>query len=182
MNIPNILTIMRFILVPFYVIVFFSDIKHGVIYATGIFILAGITDVLDGYIARKYNMVTKLGIALDPLADKTMVMTVVLCMYLKGYLPIWVLAFVLAKEFSMICGGLLLFWKMDKTVIPANKYGKLSTFTFYVAIFIVVLDISSYLNYTMISIAVFIALLAFCNYLIGFKKIKKNNKLNVDKL
>ncbi|WDV44759.1 CDP-diacylglycerol--glycerol-3-phosphate 3-phosphatidyltransferase [Clostridiaceae bacterium M8S5] len=184
MNIPNILTTIRFALVPVYVLVFFSNAKYSVLYATCIFIIAGITDVLDGYIARKYNMITKWGIILDPLADKTMLVTVILCLYLKEYLPIWVLLFIVIKELAMVFGGALLFWRMDKTVVAANKYGKISTLMFYIAIFIVALNINTILNYVIISVAILTAMLAFSKYLIRFKDIKhnKHNKeLDIDK-
>ncbi|WP_066504490.1 CDP-diacylglycerol--glycerol-3-phosphate 3-phosphatidyltransferase [Abyssisolibacter fermentans] len=181
MNIPNILTTIRFILIPIYVLIFFSYMEYSVIYATCIFILAGITDVLDGYIARKYDMITKWGTILDPLADKLTLITVIVCLYIKNYLPFWVLVFIVIKELLMIFGGFFLFCHMDKTVIPANKYGKLSTLTFYIVIFIIAFDISKNLNYFIITIAVLIALFAFINYFIGFKKINQNKHQNIDK-
>ncbi|SNX55062.1 CDP-alcohol phosphatidyltransferase family protein [Thermoanaerobacterium sp. RBIITD] len=75
MNIPNVLTLLRFILIPIFVYSYFY-ITDGNIFAAIIFIVSGITDVLDGYIARHYNQITKMGILMDPLADKLMIITV----------------------------------------------------------------------------------------------------------
>ena len=76
MNLPNILTTIRLLLIPVFVLVFFSYGTQGLIYGAIIFLIAGFTDVLDGHIARKFNLVTKYGIVLDPLADKLMLLTV----------------------------------------------------------------------------------------------------------
>lgn len=175
MNIPNILTSIRFLLVPVFIIVFYSTWESSVLYATYIFILAGITDILDGYIARTYNMVTKWGTALDPLADKLMQLTVLICFTQAGYIPIWVIVVVGLKELVMISGGLFLYYGAEKTVIPANKYGKVSTIVFYIAILVVAFKINQILSYIVISLAVGFTLLAFINYLLSFKKVRVVN-------
>ena len=76
MNIPNLLTIIRFILIPLFVYFYFSNEQFSLEIAAIVFILSGITDTLDGYIARRFNQVTRLGTVLDPLADKLMLITV----------------------------------------------------------------------------------------------------------
>ena len=78
MNIPNLLTGIRFLLIPVFFLVFYSDMPNNITAATFVFILAGITDILDGYIARRYNMVTRWGIVFDPLADKLMLLPIYL--------------------------------------------------------------------------------------------------------
>ncbi|MBR2181146.1 MAG: CDP-alcohol phosphatidyltransferase family protein, partial [Oscillospiraceae bacterium] len=92
MNIPNLLSIFRMCLVPVFVVVFFSDSPHAYAYAAGVYALAGITDVLDGIIARKFNLITKLGKILDPLADKMMTITVFVCISIAGLIPWWIIA------------------------------------------------------------------------------------------
>ncbi len=175
MNIPNILTTIRFFLIPVFVIVFYSSVENSVLYATLVFAMAGITDVLDGYIARSYNMVTKWGIVMDPLADKLMQLTVLVCFTSKAYLPLWVIIVVGLKEILMVIGALFLYCSVDKTVIPANKYGKIATIGFYVAILSIAFNIPHSISFFLILIAVILTLVAFINYFFGFKEVRKDN-------
>ncbi|MGF7059598.1 CDP-diacylglycerol--glycerol-3-phosphate 3-phosphatidyltransferase [Brassicibacter mesophilus] len=176
MNIPNILTTLRFFLIPVFIYVFYSSFDNNIIYATGIFFLAGVTDVLDGYIARTFNMVTKWGAALDPLADKLMQITVLICFTDKKYLPLWVILVIGIKEACMIIGALFLYYSVDKTVIPANKYGKIATISFYIAIFALAFNINQTISFVFVLLAVGLTIVAFINYFIGFKVINKENK------
>lgn len=132
MNVPNILTIIRLLLVPVFIAVFFSGIKNATAFAMLIFVAAGITDVLDGYLARKYDMVTKWGSILDPLADKLMSITVLISLTTKRILPMWVFFIISIKEVLMIVGGIVLFEK--GTYIPAKSYGKIATVLFYASV------------------------------------------------
>lgn len=177
MNIPNVLTTLRFILIPVFVFFFFSNLEGNVLYATYVFILAGITDVLDGYIARTYNMITKYGTILDPLADKLMLLTVLICFTTKEYIPIWIITIVGIKELLMIIGGLILYYSMDKTVVPANKIGKIATISFYIGIIAVAFEVNKFLSYLLISLAVIITIIAFIKYFINFN----NTKIMIDK-
>ena len=131
MNIPNILTIFRLCLIPVYIAVFAleGDTKE---LAAIIFIAASITDVLDGYIARKYNMTTKTGQLLDPLADKLMQLTVVISLLISGMLPLWFVVVLVAKECLLILGGIFLYAK--KTYVKSNILGKLNTVVLFIAI------------------------------------------------
>lgn len=128
-NIPNALTIVRFILIPF--IVYF--ILTGQ-YISGFIILtiSGLTDVLDGFIARKFNFITNFGKLIDPLADKTTQIAVLASLTFKGIIPLWILLIVFLKEFIMISGASFLYGK--KLVVSSRWYGKLATVLFYVAI------------------------------------------------
>lgn len=172
MNIPNILTTIRFILIPIFIVLFYSNLDNNVLFATYVFILAGITDVLDGYIARNYNMITKYGTVLDPLADKLMLITVLICFTTKDYIPIWIITIVGIKELLMILGGLFLYYNMNKTVVPANKLGKIATISFYIAIITVAFEVNKIISYVLISTAVIITIIAFINYFINFNKTK----------
>lgn len=172
MNLPNLLTTIRFLLIPLFVYVFFHQGESNILYATYIFILAGITDVLDGYVARKYDLITKWGQAMDPLADKLMLLTVLICFTIKEFLPIWVISIVGIKEIVMIIGGLFLYYRKDKIVVPANKFGKIATVIFYIAI----LYMAFSLPYSMIliSFAILFALFALIKYIQHFRELHKN--------
>ena len=122
-TIPNIMTYFRLLCVPVFAVLFFV-LKNelGVYVGLGVFLLAEITDILDGKIARKFNMTTDVGRAMDPLADKLLQMTAIVCLSIKGYMW-WPFAAVLVlKELYMICGSIYL---LKKNVIgQANAYGK----------------------------------------------------------
>lgn len=169
MNLPNILTTIRFLLVPLFIYVFFYGTDTNIIYATYIFLLAGITDVLDGYLARKYNLITKWGQAMDPLADKLMLITVLICFTIKDYLPIWIMVIVGTKEVLMILGGIFLYYKKDGIVIPANKFGKIATINFYIAILYTAFRLPY--SIIIITLAMIFALFALVKYIFDFRQI-----------
>lgn len=173
MNIPNLLTGFRFLLVPAFILIFFSEPDGNIVKATYIFILAGITDILDGYIARKYNKITQWGQAMDPLADKLMQLTVLVCFTIKDFLPIWIIVVIGIKEILLIIGGLFLYCKRNKIVIPANKYGKIATIAFYIAIIYIVIDLP--FKTIPIIIAIILTLMAFGNYVLKFKGFKEKD-------
>ncbi len=143
-----------------------------------VFLVAGITDVFDGYIARRFNLITKWGQVVDPFADKIMQLTVLTCFTIDKYLPVWLIVIYGAKELTMIFGGIFLYTKKEKVVIPANSYGKVATIIFYLAVISVALQ-NEYSYYVFI-VAIFFALLAFIQYsVIGsnkLKQIKNSNK------
>jgi cardiolipin synthase len=170
MNIPNILTIFRIFLIPIFIITFFSSIAKSLLFAILIFLFAGLTDVLDGYIARKYKLITKWGTVMDPLADKLMLITVLACLVIKKYIPIWILIVISVKEIAMIISATFLY--RQNTVIPANKFGKASTLLFYIAIFFFIFNrtLADYLLYT----AVMSAIVALVNYSFIYLKDKQN--------
>lgn len=124
MNIPNMLSIVRLILVPVFVVVFLLEGEQKTAAAI-IFIIASATDVLDGYIARKFNMSTKVGQLLDPLADKLMQIAVVVTMLCADMVPLWFVLVLACKEILMICGGFFLYTK--KTFVKSNVFGKTNT-------------------------------------------------------
>lgn len=176
MNIPNLLTTMRFILIPVFYFVYSSSINGNFEIAIIIFLVSGITDILDGYIARKYNMITKWGTLLDPLADKLMTITVLYCLSSNNILPNWIFFLILAKEVIMVAGGVRLL--KYKEYIPAKYYGKITTFLIYIAIGIMIFNknIGIYILYAAMVMAIF----AFLNYLKAFIDIakKQKNKIN----
>ena len=129
-NIPNILTIIRFILIPF---IFTSVVNEDFLATIVIFTISAITDVLDGYIARKYNYITDIGKLIDPLADKLTQMSLLLSLAILKILPWWIFAIVFIKECVMVISASLLYKRKD-VVVYSKWYGKLATVLFYLAI------------------------------------------------
>ena len=128
-HIPNALTILRFILIPFIIV---NIVQDKYIEAFVFLTLSGLTDVLDGFIARKFNYITNLGKVLDPLADKTTQVSILVTLALKGLIPMWILIIVAIKEFAMITVASFLYGK--EFVVSSRWYGKLATVLFYLAI------------------------------------------------
>ncbi len=165
MNIPNILSLFRLFLVPIFTYVLV--VKDNFLVAGILLIISGITDCCDGYIARKFNMITNLGKILDPLADKLTQLMTVVCLAIKGYDIMWFFAaFLFIKDLALLIGGLLLYKKIDG-MVSSNIFGKLATFIFYVAVIILIL-FGSFLNEIVkniivigIIISCFVALVAY---------------------
>jgi len=130
-NIPNILTLFRIVLIPFIVV---SIIRDDYILALIFFIISGLTDILDGFIARKFNFITDFGKLIDPLADKLTQIATLISIVIKELIPYWILIVILLKEVIMICGASFLYGK--STVVSSKWFGKLSTVVLYIAIFI----------------------------------------------
>jgi cardiolipin synthase len=129
MNVPNIITLGRFLFVPAVTILIYFDMM---LYALVVYIVACATDLLDGYIARKYHLITNEGALLDPLADKLMAIFAIVSFTITGVLPLFVLIIILIKELLMISGGIFLYFK--DIVSPSNMFGKIAAFTFNTSI------------------------------------------------
>lgn len=150
MNLPNKLTIFRIILVPIMVIIPFlgitgtiSGIPISWIIIDLIFILASITDKLDGYLARKNNQITTFGKFLDPLADKILVLAAMTMLVEMAKLPAWIPIIVLTREF-MVSGYRLVAVEKGGKVIAASKWGKLKTVTQMIAIILAFVDLNPF--------------------------------------
>lgn len=172
-NIPNILCYIRFLLVPCFAISYLkADIPRDYYLAASFLLIAGITDLLDGYIARKFNQVTELGKVIDPIADKLTQTAILLCtmFHVKGmYLLVILFA---VKECTMgVCGYLLL--KRNKKLDGAMWFGKVSTAVFYVTMLILIAFPSLnivWINLLMIITGAFLAL-SFILYIPIFTKM-----------
>ena len=145
MNLANKLTILRVILIPFFVIFAFVELPGEFLGMTtsgiimlAIFVIAALTDKLDGHIARKYNQITNFGKFLDPLADKLLVNTALILFVGTGHLPAWIAVIIIAREF--IITGVRLLAAEDGIVIAANVWGKVKTVTQMVAIILMLID------------------------------------------
>lgn len=133
LTIPNILTLFRFALVPIFVWVF---LETNPIFALPVFILACVTDILDGYIARKTNTTSTFGKWADPLADKTMTITVLACLTAFHHLPWFFLVFFSAKEILMVIGGLIVYFGKgkQKKIYGSKPIGKLAMVTTFIGL------------------------------------------------
>ena len=150
MNLPNKLTIFRIILVPIMVIIPILNIQGawlGIPYMYWminiIFIIASITDKLDGSIARKTNQVTNFGKFADPLADKILVLSAMLLLVELGKLPAWIPIIILAREF-IVSGYRLIAVEQGGEVVAASKIGKIKTVTQIIAIIVAFIDVNSF--------------------------------------
>ena len=136
MNLPNKLTVLRMILVPFFAFFLLADfIPHSYIIAMAIFGIASYTDHLDGKIARRDHLITNFGKLMDPLADKIMVMSALICFASLGHTGTWFVLLIMFRELAV--DGLRLVASAEGKVIAANKWGKTKTVTQIVAILVV---------------------------------------------
>ena len=142
MNLPNKLTTFRVVLIPFFVFFLLTDLvgNWGKWIALGIFIVASLTDFLDGYLARKLNLVTNFGKFMDPLADKLLVCSAMICLIEKGAIPSWIVTIIIAREF--IISGFRLIASDNGVVIAASYWGKFKTVFQMAMVILMIADIA----------------------------------------
>lgn len=174
MNLPNKLTTLRVIMIPFFV--FFLLWQNGEnrtfrMIALALFIIASLTDLLDGKIARKYNLVTNFGKFMDPLADKLLVCSALICLIELNALPAWMVIVIISREF--IISGFRLVASDNGVVIAASYWGKFKTTFQMVSVVLLILDIQALAFVT--TICVWIALLLTIVSLVDY--IYKNHKI-----
>lgn len=174
--IPNILSFIRIGLVFLFVYVFFTY-PDGLTLAAWIFILSGITDIVDGKLARHFNWVTQFGKILDPLADKLMQCTALFCLAFRGFAPWWIFVFFVAKELLMVIGAIVLFKK--KHEIGVSKYfGKAAVVLFYSVVAAIILfgdKIGKLGVDIMCVVTALCAASALVMYYLSYIKSRKNN-------
>lgn len=178
MNLPNKLTILRTILIPFFLIFIYTDFwgKGNAYIAVAIFIIASFTDLLDGKIARKYNLVTNFGKFMDPLADKLLVCSALIALVDLGKLEGWIVIVIIAREF--IISGFRLVASDNGVVIAASYWGKFKTTFQMIMIILLVLDLPfKYMNIINMAV-VYIALALTVISLIDY--IAKNYKVFIE--
>ena len=159
MNLPNKLTIVRVCLIPFFVAALLFD--HGNNYtmrivANVLFIIASLTDLFDGKIARKYNMVTNFGKFMDPLADKLLVCSALICLIELGQLAAWVVIVIISREF--IISGFRLVAADNGVVIAASYWGKFKTTFQMIAVILLIFDIPALRIVANITVVIAVAL------------------------
>lgn len=180
-TIPNIISVIRIILVGLFCAFYLGEMPKV---AFGILLASGISDLLDGYIARKYNQISDFGKVLDPIADKLFQLSTIFCFWLMHKIDWWILMLVIAKECFMAVGGLI-FYKKDRTVIAAKWYGKLASALFFVS-FMVVMFLSCFPVVTddvcrKITSVIFVVCLCFsffagANYVLTAVGVHNDNK------
>ena len=176
-HVPNILTVIRFFLIPLIIISLLND---DYITAFIILTLSGLTDVLDGYIARKFNFISNFGKLVDPLADKATQISILTTLALKGIVPIWIIIVIFVKELVLIAGASFLYGK--ELVVSSKWFGKLATVLFYIAMvsslliryFNISFDFDTYLYYLALLMTIF-SLIMYINTFFKNGYLKKLN-------
>lgn len=177
MNLPNKLTMLRVIMIPFFIVFLLIPITpYDKWIAFAIFILASLTDLLDGKIARKYNLVTNFGKFMDPLADKLLVCSALICLIELDKIPAWMVIIIIAREF--IISGFRLVASDNGVVIAASYWGKFKTTFQMAAVCLLIADIAAIGVVTQIIlwIAVILTVVSLVDYLVKNKDVMKENK------
>ena len=159
MNLPNKLTILRVIMIPFFVaaILYDGGANQNMRYvAAALFIIASLTDMLDGKIARKYNLVTNFGKFMDPLADKLLVCSALICMIELRELPAWMVIIIISREF--IISGFRLVASDNGVVIAASYWGKFKTTFQMIGVVLLIFNIPALSTLTTIIVWIALAL------------------------
>ena len=167
MNLPNKLTIARVIMIPFFVLFLLSGLAGPASkwIALAIFIIASLTDLLDGHIARKHNLVTNFGKFMDPLADKLLVCAAMICLVEMGKLPAWIVIVIISREF--IISGFRLIASDNGRVIAASYWGKFKTTFQMLMICLMIADIPalSIVTSSVMWIALILTVVSLVDYL-----------------
>lgn len=165
-HIPNILTFIRLLLIPVYFIVFYSGNEHALGQALAVFIIASFTDVLDGYLARKYDVVSKFGTVADPFADKLMQVSVLYSLSNVELLEKWFFWIILVKEICQIVLGIIMVSMKPKMIISANVFGKMTTVLIFVTIVFAVFTLPG--SYMIQIVTAILAAITFTQYAYHF--------------
>lgn len=178
MNLPNKLTIFRVVMIPFFVFFLLTDYagEASKWIALAIFIIASLTDLLDGKIARKYNLVTNFGKFMDPLADKLLVCAALICLVDMGKLASWMVIVIISREF--IISGFRLIASDNGVVIAASYWGKFKTTFQMVMICLMIADIEtiSPLTAAVMWAALILTVVSLVDYLVKNKDVMKETK------
>ena len=182
MNLPNKLTILRVILIPFFVFFLISPFfdGYGNYIALAIFIIASLTDMADGKIARKYNLVTNFGKFMDPLADKLLVCSAMICLVDLKLIPVWVVLIIIAREF--IISGFRLVASDNGIVIAARYWGKFNTTFQMLMVIVIIFNINLQLGWLnilgtiLIYVALVLTVVSLIDYIAKNKDVLKDQK------
>lgn len=176
MNLPNKLTIFRVILIPFFVVLLLVDMTaYDEWIALAIFIIASLTDFLDGHIARKYDLVTNFGKFMDPLADKLLVCSALICLVELARIPAWIVIVIIAREF--IISGFRLVASDNGVVIAASYWGKFKTTFQILMICLMIADLEplQLLTQIVMWIALALTVVSLVDYLMKNKGVMQEN-------
>lgn len=180
MNLPNKLTILRVIMVPFFVAFLLLTPSHADFkwIAFALFVVASLTDLLDGHIARKYHMITNFGKFMDPLADKLLVSSALICLVALNKIPAWVVIVIIAREF--IISGFRLVAADNGVVIAASYWGKFKTAFQMVTVIVLILNIPgevfAVIGTVLIYISLVLTVISLIDYIAKNKDVLKDQK------
>ena len=177
MNLPNKLTMLRVFMIPFFIVFLLIPVTpYDKWIALAIFILASLTDLLDGKIARKYHLVTNFGKFMDPLADKLLVCAALICLIELNKIPAWMVIIIIAREF--IISGFRLVASDNGLVIAASYWGKFKTTFQMVAVCLLIADVEalSLVTQIVLWIAVILTVVSLVDYLVKNKDVMKEKK------
>lgn len=180
MNLPNKLTIFRVILIPFFVVLLLLDPSNQMYryISLAIFIVASLTDMLDGKIARKYNLVTNFGKFMDPLADKLLVCSAMICLVETKQLAAWIVIVIIAREF--IISGFRLIASDNGIVIAASYWGKFKTVFQMLMIIVLIANINhpvfTVLGTILTYVALALTIISLVDYIVKNKDVLKEQK------
>ena len=180
MNLPNKLTLFRVVLIPFFVFFILAPYfeGYGNYIAVAIFIVASLTDMLDGKIARKYNLVTNFGKFMDPLADKLLVCSAMICLISTGQLPAWIVIIIISREF--IISGFRLIASDNGVVIAASYWGKFKTTFQMLMVIVLIIDIPNpvfdVIGTVLIYAALALTIISLIDYIVKNKDVLKDQK------
>lgn len=171
MNTPNKLTLMRTLMVPIFVLCMYLDFNNSRIVATIIFAIASFTDFLDGYLARRDNLVTNFGKFADPLADKILVCSAMIMLVSSGEMPAWAVIIIIAREFTIT--GFRIIAASENITIAASPLGKFKTVTQLISNILLLTGIASFIPIGMgiFYLAVVFTVISGADYLIKNKKV-----------
>lgn len=169
MNIANLLTMLRILLIPIFYLCFLSNLDNKDFYATLIFLLASFTDFLDGYLARKYNLITNFGKIMDPLADKLLVMTALITLISVNRVDAWIVIIILARELGIT--ALRVITASEGVDVSAGTLGKLKTVFQMIAIVMLLMNINYGLE--ILFIALVLTIVSGVDYVIKMSKVIK---------
>lgn len=180
MNLPNKLTVLRVILIPFFVVSMMIENGANQTFrcvAAAIFIIASLTDMLDGKIARKYNLVTNFGKFMDPLADKLLVCSALICLIQLGQLPAWMVIIIVSREF--IISGFRLVAAEQGIVIAASYWGKFKTTFQMIAVVLMILNFEALSAVTLICTwaALILTIISLVDYIAKNHKVLTEGKM-----
>ena len=170
-TVPNLITTIRIILIPIFLLLLLSPSPSHNLLAALVFAFSGLTDFLDGYIARTFKQTSSSGEILDPLADKLTMISAFLALYFKAVIPIWIVIIILFRELSILILGFVIIIR-KQTFIEPSRWGKYTTLILYITVIAYILDLPY--TYPLVLIAVAMALLSAIGYLMGGIKVFKD--------
>lgn len=174
MNLPNKLTILRAIMIPFFLVFLYMSPGWSKWVALGIFIAASLTDMLDGKIARKYNLVTNFGKFMDPLADKLLVCSALIALSDLNRIPAWIVIVIIARDF--IISGFRLIAAEKGIVIAAGWWGKIKTTVQMIMVGFLIADLKVFyiFDQALIYLALALTLISLGDYLYHNREVLKD--------